>query len=72
MQINGNEANLAESYRWTWSDPNKAKEPKTIRPSDIKQAILQNTTKELENRILTVARQRDQWTDLIEKQVFQV
>ncbi|MFD0965340.1 DNA polymerase III subunit gamma/tau [Seminibacterium arietis] len=67
LQINGNEANLAESYRWTWSDPNKAKEPKTIRPSDIKQAILQNTTKELENRILTVARQRDQWTDLIEK-----
>ncbi|MGQ9444938.1 DNA polymerase III subunit gamma/tau [[Pasteurella] aerogenes] len=57
----------AETYRWEWINPEMAEEEQAIRPSEIKQAILQNMTEALQQRIIDTACQLDEWTNLIEK-----
>lgn len=57
----------AETYRWEWINPEMAEEEQAIRPSEIKQAILQNMTEVLQQRIIDTACQLDEWTNLIEK-----
>lgn len=57
----------AETYRWEWINPEMAEEAQAIRPSEIKQAILQNMTAALQQRIIDTACQLDEWTNLIEK-----
>lgn len=57
----------AETYRWEWSNPELAKEVKGIRPSDIKQAILNEMTPELRLRIIDITQERDEWTNMVER-----
>ncbi|MCI7478980.1 MAG: DNA polymerase III subunit gamma/tau [[Pasteurella] aerogenes] len=57
----------AETYRWEWINPEMAEEEQAIRPSEIKQAILQNMTEALQQRIIDTTCQLDEWTNLIEK-----
>lgn len=67
LDENLTDVNLAENYRWQWLNPEMAKEVEAIKPSDIKKAILQENTPELQQRIVATARQQDFWTDLIER-----
>ena len=57
----------AETYRWEWSNPELAKVDSGLRPSDIKQAILQDITPELRLRIVAITQEHDEWTDIIER-----
>ncbi|OOF47350.1 DNA polymerase III subunit gamma/tau [Rodentibacter trehalosifermentans] len=57
----------AETYRWEWRNPELAKEVETIRPSDIKQAILEDMTPALRLRIIGITQARDEWTDIVER-----
>lgn len=61
------ETQTAENYRWEWINPEMAKEQQSVRPSEIKRAILQHSTPELQQRIVCAARQQDSWTDTVEK-----
>ncbi|MGF7452961.1 DNA polymerase III subunit gamma/tau [Pasteurella bettyae] len=55
------ETNLAETYRWEWSNPELAQDNTGIRPSDIKQAILQEKTPEVIAKVIAMAETRDEW-----------
>ncbi|QEH09197.1 DNA polymerase III subunit gamma/tau [Histophilus somni] len=57
----------AENYRWEWRNPEMAVEEKAIRPSEIKQAILEQASPELIQRIIATAQERDDWTRIIEQ-----
>ena len=59
------ESKLAENYRWEWINPEMAQEQTGIRPSDIKQAILQEKTPELIEKVITLAEEQDQWTKVV-------
>ena len=59
------ESKLAENYRWEWINPEMAREQTGIRPSDIKQAILQEKTPELIEKVIGLAEQQDQWTKVV-------
>lgn len=56
----------AETYRWEWSNPELAKTDTSVRPSDIKQAILKDITPELRLKIITQTQQQDEWADIVE------
>ena len=53
------ESKLAENYRWEWINPEMAQEQAGICPSDIKQAILQEKTPELIEKVIELAEQQD-------------
>ncbi|MFZ7282509.1 DNA polymerase III subunit gamma/tau [Avibacterium avium] len=59
--------NLPENYRWNWSNPAMAEEQDTASPSEIRKAILENTTPELKEKVLTMAKAQDKWTEIIER-----
>ncbi len=59
------EENLAETYRWEWRDPNLAEAEQTVRPSDIKQAILQEKTAEVVAKVIAIAESRDEWSKIV-------
>ncbi|SUB26101.1 DNA polymerase III subunit gamma/tau [Avibacterium gallinarum] len=59
--------NLPENYRWNWSNPAMAEEQDTASPSEIRKAILENTTPELKEKVLTMAKAQDKWTEIIEQ-----
>lgn len=56
------EENAAESYQWEWINPELAYEEIGVRPSDIKQAILQEKTPELIAKVIALAEQQDDWS----------
>ena len=57
----------ADTYRWEWSNPELAKSDTSVRPSDIKQAILKDITPELRLKIITQTQQQDEWADIVER-----
>lgn len=57
----------ADTYRWEWSNPELAKADTSVRPSDIKQAILKDITPELRLKIITQTQQQDEWADIVER-----
>ncbi|MFZ7251716.1 DNA polymerase III subunit gamma/tau [Avibacterium volantium] len=59
--------NLPENYRWNWSNPAMAEEQDSARLSEIRKAILENTTPELKEKVLTMAKAQDKWTEIIEQ-----
>ncbi|MFZ7198532.1 DNA polymerase III subunit gamma/tau [Avibacterium avium] len=59
--------NLPENYRWNWSNPAMAQEQDSASPSEIRKAILENTTPELKEKVLTMAKAQDKWTEIIEQ-----
>ncbi|OOH92106.1 DNA polymerase III subunit gamma/tau [Pasteurellaceae bacterium 15-036681] len=54
-----------EDYRWTWLDPELEKESEVAKPSDIKQAILQERTPDIVRKTIELANQQDEWSMLI-------
>ncbi|MDP8099520.1 DNA polymerase III subunit gamma/tau [Pasteurella atlantica] len=54
-----------EHYRWQWLDPELGNEIETAKPSDIKQAILQQRTPELTEKITQLSCERDRWCQII-------
>ena len=59
------ENNLAETYRWEWINPEMAQEESGIRPSDIKQAILQEKTPEVVEKVIRLAEEQDEWSKTV-------
>ena len=57
----------AETYRWEWSNPDLAKVDNSVRPSDIKQAMLKDVTPELREKIIQITQKQDPWTEIVER-----
>ena len=58
---------LGEDYRWEWSNPELAQVEQGPKPSDIKAAILQDITPELQQKIVHLTEKQDRWAQLIEQ-----
>lgn len=58
---------LGEDYRWEWSNPELAQIEQGSKPSDIKAAILQDITPELQQKIVHLTEEQDRWAQLIEQ-----
>ena len=58
---------LGEDYRWEWSNPELAYVEQGPKPSDIKAAILQDITPELQQKIVYLTGEQDRWAQLIEQ-----
>ena len=58
---------LGEDYRWEWSNPELAQVEQGPKPSDIKAAILQDITPELQQKIVHLTEEQDRWAQLIEQ-----
>lgn len=52
-----------EDYRWTWLNPElESQQQENIKPSEIKQAILQERTPELVRKTIELACEQDEWS----------
>ena len=59
---------IGEDYHWQWLNPELDQQDDTcLRPSDIKQAILQERTPELVAKVLKLSAERDHWSNIIEQ-----
>lgn len=58
---------LGEDYRWEWSNPELANVQEGPKPSEIKAAILQDITPELQQKIVNLTQEQDCWARLIEQ-----
>ena len=58
---------LGEDYRWEWNNPELAQIEQGPKPSDIKAAILQDITPELQQKIVHLTEEQDRWAQLIEQ-----
>lgn len=54
-----------EEYRWTWLNPELEEQGESAKPSDIKQAILQERTPELVRKTIDISCERDKWSKLV-------
>lgn len=50
-----------EEYRWTWLDPELENQSESAKPSEIKQAILQERTPELVAKTIAISVEKDEW-----------
>lgn len=53
-----------EDYRWTWLNPELENQEGSAKPSDIKQAILQERTPELVEKTIMLSCRQDKWCEL--------
>lgn len=59
---------IGEDYHWQWLNPElENEESNRLRPSDIKQAILQERTPELVAKVLRLSAERDRWSAILEQ-----
>ncbi|MDH2999176.1 DNA polymerase III subunit gamma/tau [Chelonobacter oris] len=59
---------VGEDYHWQWLNPELEEESgNRLRPSDIKQAILQERTPELVAKVLKLSAERDHWSNVLEQ-----
>lgn len=54
-----------EDYRWTWLNPELETQDSSEKPSDIKQAILQERTPELVAKTITLSCEQDTWCHIV-------
>ncbi|MDY4712248.1 DNA polymerase III subunit gamma/tau C-terminal domain-containing protein, partial [Actinobacillus minor] len=54
-----------EEYRWTWLNPELENQDESAKPSDIKQAILQERTPELVEKTISLSCEQDKWCKLV-------
>ncbi|NBI13280.1 DNA polymerase III subunit gamma/tau [[Haemophilus] felis] len=57
---------LAETYRWQWTNPELAKMPEKPTPSSLKATLQKGMSKDLQVKIIDLARQQDKWVDIVE------
>lgn len=55
-----------EDYRWTWLNPELENQEDAPKPSEIKQAILQDKTPELAKKTIELGCERDEWSRLVQ------
>lgn len=55
----------SDEYRWTWLNPELEQQEDIAKPSDIKQAILQERTPELINKTIALSREQDEWSRIV-------
>ncbi|AUI65988.1 MULTISPECIES: DNA polymerase III subunit gamma/tau [Glaesserella] len=55
-----------EEYRWTWLNPELENQEEAPKPSDIKQAILQEKTPELVKKTIELACEKDEWSRIVQ------
>ncbi|WP_424408165.1 DNA polymerase III subunit gamma/tau [Pasteurella sp. PK-2025] len=58
--------NLAETYRWAWRNPELANLQSGPTPSELKQSLEKDITPELREKVISLARQEDEWTNIVE------
>lgn len=58
-------AQTDEDYRWTWLNPELENQAETAKPSDIKQAILQERTPELVAKTIALSTEQDEWCRIV-------
>lgn len=58
--------NLAETYRWEWSNPELAKMQDGPTPSELKQSLEKDITPELREKVILLSRKEDVWTNIVE------
>lgn len=57
-----------ETYRWEWSNPEMAQNGENaLKPSEIKQAILEERTAELKQKLAQLGTERDEWYRIIKQ-----
>lgn len=62
------EDTIGEDYHWQWLNPElESDDSHRLRPSDIKQAILQERTPELIAKVLKLSAERDPWSNILEQ-----
>lgn len=66
-KVAASEPQSEEDYRWTWLNPELETEQEVAKPSDIKQAILQERTPELVRKTIELSCQQDEWSDLVNR-----
>lgn len=54
-----------EDYRWTWLNPELENQKDSTKPSDIKQAILQERTPELVEKTIALSCEQDKWCEIV-------
>ncbi|AIZ78429.1 DNA polymerase III subunit gamma/tau [Actinobacillus equuli] len=54
-----------EDYRWTWLNPELETQNESTKPSDIKQAILQERTPELVAKTIALSCEQDEWCQIV-------
>ncbi|MDE8035617.1 DNA polymerase III subunit gamma/tau [Actinobacillus equuli subsp. equuli] len=54
-----------EDYRWTWLNPELETQNESTKPSDIKQAILQERTPELVAKTIALSCEQDEWCRIV-------
>lgn len=54
-----------EDYRWTWLNPELENQEEAPKPSEIKQAILQERTPELVKKTIELGCERDKWSRIV-------
>jgi DNA polymerase-3 subunit gamma/tau len=54
-----------EDYRWTWLNPELENQAEATKPSEIKQAILQDRTPELVAKTISLACEQDEWSRIV-------
>lgn len=54
-----------EDYRWTWLNPELETQNESAKPSDIKQAILQERTPELVAKTIALSCEQDEWCKIV-------
>ncbi|WP_419851912.1 DNA polymerase III subunit gamma/tau [Actinobacillus pleuropneumoniae] len=54
-----------EDYRWTWLNPELETQNESTKPSDIKQAILQERTPELVAKTIALSYEQDEWCKIV-------
>ncbi|WP_018652549.1 DNA polymerase III subunit gamma/tau [Actinobacillus capsulatus] len=54
-----------EDYRWTWLNPELETQNESAKPSDIKQAILQERTPELVAKTIALSCEQDEWCRIV-------
>lgn len=52
-------------YRWTWLNPELENQTESAKPSDIKQAILQDRTPELVAKTIALSCEQDEWCRIV-------
>ena len=55
-----------EDYRWTWLNPELESQEEAPKPSEIKQAILQDKTPELVKKTIELGCEQDEWSRIIQ------
>ncbi|MBV7387297.1 DNA polymerase III subunit gamma/tau [Pasteurellaceae bacterium TAE3-ERU1] len=61
------EEEIGEDYHWQWLNPElESGDDNRLRPSDIKQAILQDYTPDVVAKVLKLSAERDQWAADVE------